>query len=71
MGGAMGAARNGKGAPNMGAKLSDEMKCARELMRTGKTAAEAARATGLTKGAISQDRICRKYAEKAKNAKTV
>lgn len=52
----------------MGAKLSDAMRQARELMATGVTAAEAARQTGLTKGAISQDRVCRNYALKAKNA---
>lgn len=42
----------------MGAKLSAEMIRARGMLRAGHTAAEAARATGLTKGAISQDAVC-------------
>ena len=43
----------------MGARLSEEMKKARKLLRNGMSPAEAARQTGLTAGAISQDPVCR------------
>lgn len=52
----------------MGAKLSAEMIRARGLVAAGLSAAEAARSTGMSKGAISQDPVCRKHIEAARNA---
>jgi hypothetical protein len=39
------------------------------MLRAGHTAAEAARATGLTKGAISQDAVCAEIIGENKGAK--
>ena len=52
----------------MGAKLSAEMIRARELLRMGQSAAEAARITGLSKGAISQDAVCAEIIDANRNA---
>ena len=53
----------------MGAKLSAEMIRARGMLRAGHSAAEAARATGLSKGAISVDAVCREIIDENKGAK--
>lgn len=53
----------------MGARLSEEMKTARKLMKTGTSAAETSRQTGLTAGALSQDCVCRIYIDEQKAAK--
>lgn len=50
-------------------KISAEMIRARALLRMGQTAAEAARATGLTKGAISSDAVCREIIDEYKSKK--
>lgn len=52
----------------MGAKLSEQMIRARALLRAGHTAAEAARSTNLTKGAISQDKVCAQIIEENRSA---
>lgn len=57
-----------------GARKSAEMVAARQLIREGNTPAEAARKTGLTPGAISQDVECKALianAEPGKLAKAV
>jgi hypothetical protein len=41
---------------------------ARALLRAGSSAADAARATGLTKGAISSDAVCREIIADGKGA---
>ena len=48
-----------------GAKVSAEMKQAREFIAAGKTPAEAARLAGVTPGAISQDVECRRMIDEA------
>lgn len=53
----------------MAPKLSAEMIRARELLRMGQTAAEAARITGLTKGRLSQDAVCRGIIDEYKSKK--
>jgi Xaa-Pro aminopeptidase len=42
----------------MGAKISAEMLKAQKLLRQGLTAAEAARKSGISKGAISKSAAC-------------
>lgn len=49
----------------MAAKVSAEMKHARELIREGMKPAEAARQAGVTKGAISVDIVCRALVDTA------
>lgn len=57
----------------MGARTSQAMLDALALIKSGHTAAEASRQTGISKGAISQNAEYRKFieakAKKAKNAK--
>lgn len=53
----------------MGAKLSAEMIRARGLVALGNSAAEAARVTGLSKGAISVDPVCKKHIAEARERK--
>jgi hypothetical protein len=53
----------------MAPKLSAEMIRARGLVALGQSAAEAARATGLSKSSISQDPVCREHIEAQRCAK--
>lgn len=56
----------------MTGKVSAEMRQAIELIRQGKTAYEAAKVTGVTRGAISRSKLYRELIEKTgvtKNAK--
>lgn len=53
----------------MAPKLSAEMTRARELLRAGMSAADAARDAGLTKGAISNDAVCKVIIAENKSAK--
>lgn len=54
---------------NMGAKISAEMRAARKLVEAGQSAYAAAKATGLTQGAISKSQWYKDYIAKqgAKN----